>query len=264
MATLTHQQQSQAEYFNAKYSLASVAIDVEHYDKPRFGPWNPYWHLYNFVRELRQAGEQRLLNVGCGTGADALRYAKLGYDVEGIDISDRAVETARIAAEQYSLTARARFSVQPGESLIFPDESFDIVVGVNVLHHMDIPAAIPEMSRVLKRGGIAIFKEPLSTPRRDRVLRAPPFTWLVTKGTKNRITGERYGYSEGERNLDRRDFAVLRENFIAVSIKRWRVLSCMSIVVSNRPKLERWDWQLFRLMPFIRRFGDQAVILAHK
>ena len=262
--TLTPQQIAQAEYFDEKYTSVIPEIDFERYNRKRFGPWNPYWHLYNAVRELRTEQPQRLLNIGCGKGADALRYAKLGYAVEGIDISPRAVELSRAAAKRYGLNERAHFSVQPAESLSFPDGHFDVVVGINALHHMDTTSVIAETSRVLKPGGAAIFKEPLATPWRDRILHSPPFTWLVPKGTKSLPKGLVYGDSEGERNLDDTDFALMRSSFERFTIHRWRVLACLSVLVANRPMLERCDWTLFRMLPFLRRWGDHAVLIGEQ
>ena len=45
--------------------------------------------------------------------------------------------------------------------LDFPDESFDLVFGRAILHHLDFETAIKEVKRVLKRGGHAAFAEPL-------------------------------------------------------------------------------------------------------
>lgn len=260
-SVLSPQQQAQAEYFNEKYAGSACEVDFAHFEGDRYGPWNPYWHVWNFVREQRSEDAQRLLVIGCGTGADALRYAHLGYDVEGVDVSAKAVDASRSAAAEYNLQERARFTLQPAEELSFADGTFDMVVGVNVLHHLDVSAAIPEVRRVLKQDGTAIFKEPLATPGRDRILHNPPFSWIIRPGTKSVVKGLTYGDSAGERNLGERDFAVMRENFSDVSILRWRVVACLSVLVANRPLLERMDWMLFKALPFLRRCGDQAVLI---
>jgi len=48
------------------------------------------------------------------------------------------------------------------ECLGYPSESFDLVLGVSILHHTDAFAAGAEISRVLKPGGRALFLEPLA------------------------------------------------------------------------------------------------------
>jgi ubiquinone/menaquinone biosynthesis C-methylase UbiE len=262
--TLSSQQQAQAECFDERYSAARRDVNFDHFDRPKFGPWNPYWFVYNTVRSLRQTRPQRLLHVGCGRGADAIRYAQLGFDVQGIDISPRAIEVASESAGRHELTGTVQFSVQPAEALEFPDGSFDLVVGVNVLHHLDAAGAIREASRVLRPGGTAIFKEPLATPGRDRLRSLLLVNWLVPRGTKSVPKGVKYGVSEGERNLDERDFRVFRESFGHVEIHRWRVLAVLSVLMAKRNWLERCDWMLFRAIPWVRRLGDQAVLIGRK
>jgi SAM-dependent methyltransferase len=44
---------------------------------------------------------------------------------------------------------------------IIPNDSFDIVYGANMLHHVDIQACIAEVHRVLKKGGLALFWDPV-------------------------------------------------------------------------------------------------------
>lgn len=261
---LTSQQQAQAECFDGRYLADEPPIDFKHYEKRKFGPWNPYWFVHNTVRQLRNGQSQRLLSVGCGRGADALRYAHLGFDVHGIDVSPRAIELAEAAAQRHDLTDRAQFSVQPAEALGFEDASFDVVVGVNVLHHLDAPAAIREAARVLRPGGTAIFKEPLATPGRDRFRNLRIVQWLVPPTTKSLFKGIKYGVSEGERNLDERDFRVFRDAFRDFELHRWRVLSAFSVLLTGRTVLERCDWVLFKALPGFRRLGDQAVMVGRK
>jgi ubiquinone/menaquinone biosynthesis C-methylase UbiE len=46
--------------------------------------------------------------------------------------------------------------------LHFPDNTFDVVYGAGILHHLDFERALLEFSRVLKRGGAVVFREPLA------------------------------------------------------------------------------------------------------
>jgi SAM-dependent methyltransferase len=43
----------------------------------------------------------------------------------------------------------------------FPDDSFDLVFGSGIIHHLDIDRALGEIARVLRPGGRAVFVEPL-------------------------------------------------------------------------------------------------------
>lgn len=75
----------------------------------------------------------------------------------GVDISDTAIaEANRLYGD------KGEFLVADAHDLSrFPDGSFDLVVGNGILHHLDLRLAIPEVSRLLRPGGSAVFLEPL-------------------------------------------------------------------------------------------------------
>lgn len=98
---------------------------------------------------------KNLLEVGCGAGIDLVRFAREGVNVTGIDLSTTAIELARKNIEQNGLNADLR--VMNGESMDFPDNSFDVVYAHGVLQYTaDTNKMISEIHRVLKSGGRAI------------------------------------------------------------------------------------------------------------
>ncbi len=111
-----------------------------------------------FVTDIAglQPGES-VLDVGCGTGTQALvAKACVGESgrVVGIEPSLEMVTYARHKARRRGLVV----DIQPGviERLAYPDQSFDVILCIIVLHHMPDETkrqGINEMARVLKRGG---------------------------------------------------------------------------------------------------------------
>lgn len=99
-----------------------------------------------------------MLDYGCYDGAITQNYlAKGPKKLVGIDISETA-----IARAQARLGDRAAFHVADAHDLSrFADESFDLIVGDGILHHLDLEIAIPEIHRLLRPGGSAVFTEPL-------------------------------------------------------------------------------------------------------
>jgi ubiquinone/menaquinone biosynthesis C-methylase UbiE len=98
---------------------------------------------------------KRLLEVGFGTGTDLLQFARGGAHVTGVDLTPLSIEITRRRFEVYGLTGE--FAIGDGESLSFPDSSFDVVYSFGVLHHTpDTARAIREIYRVLKPGARAI------------------------------------------------------------------------------------------------------------
>lgn len=99
-----------------------------------------------------QAGAS-VLDVGCGTGAVMQLAQTLGYKAHGIDMSPEAL--AHCEAKKLTVT------LSTAESIAHPDASFDVVVALDVLEHIpDHAAAVREIARVLKPGGIFVATVP--------------------------------------------------------------------------------------------------------
>jgi ubiquinone/menaquinone biosynthesis C-methylase UbiE len=96
----------------------------------------------------------RALDIGGGTGALARRLRQVGYEVVAIDISMLAVGELRKQGAGISS------AVADANGLPFSDESFDLVVCVDVLECQAIKpdCATSEALRVLKPGGIGLFQ----------------------------------------------------------------------------------------------------------
>nr|WP_319540616.1 class I SAM-dependent methyltransferase [uncultured Methanospirillum sp.] len=94
----------------------------------------------------------KILDVGCGTGAMGLLYAKMGYDVYGVDLSEAMMNQAQMKASRDKLTIDLRKG--DAENLPFPDESFDLIVNRHLIWTLPHPEiALDEWNRVLKKGG---------------------------------------------------------------------------------------------------------------
>ena len=99
-----------------------------------------------------------VLDYGCGEGLASKKMLKLGAaKIEGIDISEGMIEQAK----ENNPDERAHFQVMNAEELIFEDNTFDIIFGGAILHHLDLDKALNEIKRVLKPSGYAVFVEPL-------------------------------------------------------------------------------------------------------
>ncbi|HYE16200.1 MAG TPA: methyltransferase domain-containing protein, partial [Pyrinomonadaceae bacterium] len=107
----------------------------------------------------------RILDVGCGSGWLSEYFARLGYDVTGIDISPDLVEMSRerVARVPYGADhetpLRCRFEVHDVEAAP-PAGSFDAVVCYDSLHHFeDERAVVRNLAASLRYGGLLFILE---------------------------------------------------------------------------------------------------------
>lgn len=100
------------------------------------------------------------LDYCCGNGEVALEMAKRGAaKVYGIDISSVAVENARELAKAAGVGHICEFEVMDAEHTKFANATFDVIHEYGALHHLDLPAAFTELSRILKPEGKLVCTE---------------------------------------------------------------------------------------------------------
>jgi ubiquinone/menaquinone biosynthesis C-methylase UbiE len=102
-----------------------------------------------------------VLDVGCGPGTVTIDLAKVvsSGHATGIDLSAEVIEVARKAAHDRGVN-NVEFSVDDAYGLSFADHTFDVVYAHQVLQHLSDPvAALKEMRRVLRQGGLLAVRE---------------------------------------------------------------------------------------------------------
>lgn len=119
------------------------------YDKFRYGTEG------HILLQLDQIDfkEKKILEIGVGQAADSLQIAKRGALWNGLDLTDAAVNRAKI---RFALNDQLFGEVKKGSAVQIPweDNSFDIVYSHGVLHHIpEIERVSSEISRILKPGG---------------------------------------------------------------------------------------------------------------
>lgn len=133
-------------------------------------------------------GFERSLEIGAGTGYFTLNLLQAGV-VEAATCTDISPGMlAQLADNARRLGLNVATLQADAESLPFPDESFDIVLGHAVLHHVpDLRRAFAEFARVLRPGGRIVFAgEPsrtgdrlASVPKRGALAVAPVWRRLI-------------------------------------------------------------------------------------
>lgn len=103
----------------------------------------------------------RILDVGCGAGYMSLEFARSGYHVTAIDISEECIKTARQTLAENPHKdgfGSLHYEVMPFEAA---QGSYDVVMFCVSMHHLsDVQAAVDKASSMLPRGGHLICYEP--------------------------------------------------------------------------------------------------------
>lgn len=165
-----------------------------------------WWHigrrqiLAGFVEEIcRRVTDRRprILDVGCGTGANLLMLSKYG-DAEGVDVSEDALAFCRERGLD-------KVKLGAGEALPYDDGTFDLVTAFDVVEHMDDDlAGLREMRRVLRPGGRVLLFVP-----------AFMFLWGVQDDVSNHR--RRYRLSELRRVLEEAGFEIERTTYANIT-----------------------------------------------
>jgi 2-polyprenyl-3-methyl-5-hydroxy-6-metoxy-1,4-benzoquinol methylase len=172
-------------------------------------PWNPYWSMYDRVLAAKLAGK-RILVPGCGFGEDAIRLGLLGAEVYGFDISPEAIDIALTRA--YRARCCIDLRVMAAEALDYPTGFFDGVVLVDILHHVDIAAAMTEIARVLVPGGLVIGNEIYTHSAAQRIRDSAPVTRLAYPLMRRWIYGLTAPDVTDDEKIDEHEFdLVLKE-----------------------------------------------------
>ena len=196
------------------YIYDSVVRDVE--DKT--SPLDPCGYckwlrgLLAYCSEALGVGSPKILDLGCGAGELTTIMNLLGYDAVGADVSERALELARILADENHLSENRILKIE-GRHLPFNDDTFDIVVMISVLEHIDDEAMtwlVPELKRVCR--GIVFIQVPSSMKVSDDHTGLKFVPWLPHRIASFYVAlrGKRYRYVISEskrwdvvhRNLD--------------------------------------------------------------
>ena len=213
------------------------------------------------------------LEIGSGTGYFSLNLVQLGIveRLTATDISPGMLE--RLSATADMIGVEVSTVATEAEELPFDDESFDIVFGHAVLHHIpDVERAFAEFRRVLRPGGAVVFAgEPsrygdrlAELPKRAGVLAAP--AWRALVGARRRAVPEAeisHGHSfEGEVDVHAFAPADLRRLLRDSGFEQRRV--CGEELLANawgwglrtlestaEPESVSWSWRRFAFNSYI-------------
>jgi ubiquinone/menaquinone biosynthesis C-methylase UbiE len=223
------------------------------------------------------------LEIGAGTGYFSLNLLQAGVVARATatDISPGMLATLEENASRLGLDMQT--AAAEAETLPFPDESFDLVFGHAVLHHIpDLKRAFGEFARVLRPGGtLAFCGEPsrygdflAAIPKRTALLAAPLWRRAMRASPRNEYPdAEANGHSlEGEVDVhafspgDLRRFCAaaeltdvrVRGEELLASIHGWTV---RTLEATAEPEEVPWAWRSFAFRSYLalQRLDNQVL-----
>ncbi|HLQ61009.1 MAG TPA: class I SAM-dependent methyltransferase [Candidatus Acidoferrales bacterium] len=254
---LSHRQRVEAAVYDARtrehfaaLTDAGLVVDAA---RPPF-PNRDHVDFLGFALDrLQPLAIKRVLEAGCGTGALSVYLALRGARVTGVDVSAENIALARRRAAVSG--AEVDFRAVAVELLDDADASYDAIIGNQVLHHFELGEAMPNLRRLLRPGGQAVFCEP--------VLLVPD--WLRRIRDSRAVTRflPRLVDTPTERSISPGDVEVVRGTFPELRLHPFQLLTR---IANFRPlgdagfgRLSRVDRFLLKRVPPCRRACRYAV-----
>lgn len=216
--------------------------------------------LFDQIEYLRPVVEffgdirgKRALDIACGDGWISLSLAKSGARVEGFDISAKRVELAKRYAKANGLDHTLRFKTAVCEEMDYEDNYFDFAIMHAALHHCDIGKTADQIRRVLKPGGKAVLIEDYAYHPLMRFYRV--------------LTPDKH--TKFEKALTDDDLTSFVSRFSSHHYMFYGLLNifetCNSRLIGRvRPILASIDGQLYKALPFLKRFSKLICIYVVK
>jgi SAM-dependent methyltransferase len=187
-------------------------------------------------QHLQHASGQRVLELGSHCWVRFIEATGIQpRELECINISETELQRGIDAAKTSQV--KPRFTLMDANDLRFPDESFDLVFGKAILHHLDLARALSEIRRVLKLQGRFVFLEPLGVNPVAKLVR------LLTPLAR----------TPDERPLGRKELAEIQGRF-DTTLYYQQFLSVPVAVLSNLlrfppdGRLLKWAYQIDSFM----------------
>lgn len=139
--------------------------EIDHFSKLEHIWWGAktpagqkrYDYKFDLLKRLcKPKPKAKILEIGCGDGEFTKRLSRLDATIIATDLTPKVIQRAE---ENYSYK-NVKFKIVNAEKLHYNVNTFDIVCGISILHHLDSEKALKECRKVLKKDGAIFFTEP--------------------------------------------------------------------------------------------------------
>ena len=165
-----------AGFYGQKYFESDFACGMleKNYLESESTRVEEYREMLGFIQNHKRSG--KLLEVGCAAGSFLYYAQRAGFEVEGVDISDWAVNAAK---------AQFKLDVKKGRlmDLNLKEQNYDVIFLSDLLEHEPEPNKfLKEVRRLLKPDGVVVIKVPIYVNSfYYRIVRMLPWSWTLGK-----------------------------------------------------------------------------------
>ena len=213
--------------------------------------YNSTEDFFNYLK--KNSSNSNILDYGCGIGSSLKKVIEYNpKKITGIDISDVSIQKAKKTIK--ATNSNINLLVDNCEKTKFDDNTFDIVYGTGILHHLNIEICLKEIHRILKPGGKFLFIEPLGTN--------PLINFYRRFTPKSR--------SIDEHPLIEKDFNLIKNKFVNSKVKYYGFFTLIFFPIYSSPKgsivfkiLRKFDQLLFNIN-FFKKLAWSVLISAEK
>jgi SAM-dependent methyltransferase len=216
-------------------------------DPPAATP-HPLEYAFHRLGDLQG---KTVLDFGCGDGENLPPLVRRGARVIALELSDALIAVARKRLDLHGMSGRVRFIQGSAHDVPLPDNSVDVVLGIAILHHLDLSRAAREVLRVLRPGGRAVFQEPVRDSR---------LMWAL----RRMVPVQQKDVSPYERPLTDAELRQFASGFGAFRAKAfWLPFVSLAFVVPplhpHVQRLSRIDRAILNRAPFLERYAGIRV-----
>ncbi|MFA5031954.1 MAG: methyltransferase domain-containing protein [bacterium] len=143
-------------------------------------------YVLNYIDNLNLGKGAKILDLGCGAGVTSVSLLLKGFDVCGIDVSEKMLDLAEKNCIKAGLKCKNIFRQGSIENLDFDNNTFDVVVAMGLIEYLRWDYwGLQEMYRILKPGGHLIVTVP--NMLRLSYITNPKFLFSLLKKTARKV-----------------------------------------------------------------------------
>lgn len=244
--------QEEAQFADEQYARHGGDFEINPVMFKKYAQPGRWWDWRErSARLMGDLDQKKVLDFACGMGEESVYFAKLGAQVSAIDISSTGVEMTRQRAAHNGLGGRISARVMTVDPTDFPDQSFEVIHGLGILHHVGVEPGLLEVKRLLMSGGVGVFLEPMGN---SSFLEKIKYRWL---GKKLDLEA-----TDHERPITFAELEPLKDQFQALELYPYHLFFRVRrfLPVALHQPLRKMDYYLLKLLPPLRHFAGAVVI----